>query len=177
LEPTEALLMKRWQKGDATAAAAVVERYTGALGATAYSVLGDASLAQDAVQEAFTRAAARVGGLNGVDRLGPWLLGIVRHAALDLARKRRREVPIGDRDGEARGTPETDAARSELRDRLQRAIDALPADQREVFAMKYVAGLRYADIALAIGTTPEAVSQKLWRIRQKLQEELREFRP
>lgn len=177
MEPVDALLKKRWQRGDAGAATEVVERYSGALGATAYAVLHDASLAQDVVQEAFERASARRADLNGVDRLGPWLLGIARHVALDIARKRRKEVSLEDRDGCARGRPDAEASRSELREHLQRSLDALPTDQREIFAMKYMAGLRYADIARATGSTPEAVSQKLWRIRQRLQEDLKEFRP
>lgn len=177
MEPTDALLMQRWRAGDTAAAATVVDRYAGALGAAAYAVLGDAALAQDAVQETFMRASARLPDSNGVDRLGPWLLGIVRHVALDVVRKRRREVPMADHDGPAGGTTDGDAAKAELRECLQRALEALPADQREVFAMKYVSGLRYAEIARATGTTPEAVSQKLWRIRQKLQHELKEFRP
>jgi RNA polymerase sigma factor (sigma-70 family) len=56
-------------------------------------------------------------------------------------------------------------------------VAALPDDQRDIFAMKYVAGMSYAQVAQAAGITPEAVSQKLWRIRQKLQRELQEFKP
>jgi len=54
---------------------------------------------------------------------------------------------------------------------------ALPEDQRDIIAMKYVAGMSYAAIAGVLGITPDAVSQKLWRVRQKLQNELLEFRP
>jgi RNA polymerase sigma-70 factor (ECF subfamily) len=177
LEPVDALLMKRWQAGDATAAAQACERYGSTLYAVAYAVLGDGALAEDAVQETFARAAANPRSVIGVERLGPWLAGITRHAAIDMARKRRREEPLGERETAARHTPYGEATRHELRDHLQQAVDRLPADQREIFALKYIAGLRYADIARVVGTTPEAVSQKLWRIRQKLQEELKEFRP
>ncbi|MEK7795061.1 MAG: sigma-70 family RNA polymerase sigma factor, partial [Candidatus Hydrogenedentota bacterium] len=77
----------------------------------------------------------------------------------------------------ASGTPESDAIRAELRERLRVAVARLEPDQREVFLLKYQAGLGYADIARSLSTTPEAISQKLWRIRKKLQLELREFKP
>jgi RNA polymerase sigma-70 factor (ECF subfamily) len=177
LDTTDALLVKRWKSGDAAAVTQICERYTGTLYAVAYAVLGDSSLAEDAVQEAYTRATANFGALDRVERLGPWLVSVARHAALDVARKRRREEPFGSRDATVLRTPHADAVRTELREQLRQAIGRLPEDQREVFALKYIAGLRYAEIAHAVGTTPEAVSQKLWRIRQRLQEELKEFRP
>ena len=67
--------------------------------------------------------------------------------------------------------------RNEAANALRDALAALPEDQRDIIAMKYVAGMSYADIARVLGISPEAVSQKLWRVRQKLQSELLEFRP
>jgi len=67
--------------------------------------------------------------------------------------------------------------RNEAAGALREAMAALPEDQRDIIAMKYVAGMSYAAIAGVLGITPDAVSQKLWRVRQKLQNELLEFRP
>lgn len=177
MEPNDANLVSRWRQGDPLAVSEVMDRYADALGAVAYSVLGDRVLAQDAVQEVFARATARLDTLNGVIRLGPWLLGIVRHAALDFRRKRKREVPLDGHEPQAPATPAADAARAELRERLREAIDRLPEDQRDIFVLKYMAGMSYAEIGRTVGITPEAVGQKLWRIRQKLQADLEEFRP
>ena len=176
MEPTDANLARRWQRGDGTAAATVVTRYTDALGAVAFAVLGDFSLAEEAVQETYARAAKRIDQLKKPERLGAWLMGIARHVALDALRQRKREVPLTANAYRARGHPALHAARTELAERLYTAIAGLPENQRDLFAMKYVAGMSYAEIGRVLDMTPEAVGQKLWRIRKKLQDKLKEFR-
>jgi RNA polymerase sigma-70 factor (ECF subfamily) len=176
---TDGALARLWQGGDARAAARLVDRYTDALGAVAYTILGNAGLAEEAVQEAFSRAAREIGRLAEPGKIGPWLVSIVRHAALDTIRKRghRREDPLDSHDARDTRDPAALAQRGELAEQIRRAVAALPDHQRDIFAMKYVAGMSYAQVAQAAGITPEAVSQKLWRIRQKLQRELQEFKP
>jgi len=177
LEPTDADLVRRWRRGDGKAVAIVVRRYTNALGAVAFAILRNRSLAEEAVQETFVRAAARIGRLENTARLGPWLVGIARHVALDLSRKRARTpLPLTE-EVAAPGNPGSEASTSEMAQRLREVVAALPEDQRDVFAMKYVAGMSYAAIGQALAMTPEAVSQKLWRVRQKLQQQLEEFLP
>lgn len=177
MEPSDASLVRGWRRGDGNAAAAVVARYTDALGAVAFAILGDLSLAEEAVQEAFARAAARITELKDADRVGSWLAGIARHVALDIFRRRRRERPLTVHAPAALSNPGRDAALAEMAERLREVVAGLPDDQRDVFAMKYVAGMSYAEIARALDMTAEAVGQKLWRVRQKLQQKLEEFRP
>ena len=173
MDKPDTLLARRWQLGDGRSAAALVERYTDVLGAVAYGIVRDFTLAEDVVQETFFRAARRIRTLRDAARLGPWLVGIARNVAHDVLRKRMRETPWNGREPESnQGGPDREAERSELRALLHEAIEDLPDDQRDVFAMKYVAGMSYRDIAHALGMTSDAVSQKLWRVRQKLQSKL-----
>ncbi len=173
----DASVVRRWRSGDGNAAAAAVERYTGALGAIAYGVTRNRALAEDAVQETFARATRTLAQLKNPARLGPWLVGIVRHVAIDMMRRRSHERPMSDCDIAADSNPGHEAMRNEAAARLGEALAALPEDQRDIIAMKYVAGMSYGAIAETLGMTPDAVSQKLWRVRQKLQKELLEFRP
>lgn len=177
MEPNDATLLMQWKGGDSLAARMVVERYAGTLGAVAYALLRDASLAEETVQETFARASANLDKSNGVQKLGPWLVGIARHVAVDTMRKRRREVPFAGQEVHARSSPVGEACRHELQACLTKALDALPDDQRELFTMKYMAGLTYADIGRALGMSTEAVGQKLWRIRRRLQDALKEHQP
>ena len=179
MEPTDASLVRQWQSGDGTAAAAIVARYTDALGAVAFGVLGDFSLAEEAVQESYVRAARRISTLKDPGRLGAWLVGITRHVALDMARRRMRrgEIPLHADVLAAPDNPGRDAARAEMAERLRAAVSGLPEDQRDIFAMKYVAGMSYVRIGRTLGMSPDAVGQKLMRVRRKLQQELKEFRP
>ncbi len=171
------ILVLRWQQGDSGAAACVVKRYNAALGAVAYGILRDASLSEDVVQETFIRATRQLHTLDGVHTLGGWLMGIARHVALDMRRKRRREVPLTHDIRQTNSHPGREAGRAELREHLRSAVEALPQDQRDLYAMKYVADMSYRDIGRALDMTPAAVGQKLWRVRQKLQRALKRFYP
>lgn len=175
-EPESALVL-RWQEGNADAAAELARRYAPAAGAVAYGILRDAALCEDVVQETFARATKSIRKLRSEERVGPFLVGIARHIALDMARTRSRSVSLGEDGWVARRDPAKDAARGELRARLREAVAKLPDDQRELFLMKYVSGMRYDEIARTVGITSDAVGQKLWRIRRKLQRELEDFRP
>ena len=178
MDKPDTLLARRWQLGDVSSAAALVERYTDVLGAVAYGIVGDFTLAEDVVQETFARAARRIRTLRDPARLGAWLVGIARHVAHDVLRKRVRETPWNGQEPRSnQGGPGREAERSELRSLLHKAIADLPEDQRDVFSMKYMAGMSYRDIAHALGMTSDAVSQKLWRVRQKLQSKLEGVRP
>ncbi len=173
----DAALARQWRAGDREAVAVAAERFSKTLGAVAYAALGDHALAEDVVQETFARAHRVIRTLKEDGKLASFLTGIARNIAMDTLRKRGRERPLEFDGRAASGTPESDAIRAELRERLRVAVARLEPDQREVFLLKYQAGLGYADIARSLSTTPEAISQKLWRIRKKLQLELREFKP
>lgn len=169
-------LARRWKRGDPGAALEAHRLFARPMAAVAWNITRDASLAEDVVQESFARAATAVRRLKDEDALGAFMLNIARNVARDQVRGRSRETPLGSSAErfEARGdTPE----RAELRESLRRAVDSLPEDQRELFLMKYTSGLGYREIALALGTTPDAVGQKLWRIRKKLRNELKDLHP
>lgn len=170
-------LVRAWCSGDGAAFGALAERYAAALGAVAFGVLRDHTLAQDVVQETFLRAQRTPDRLAKSDGPGPYLMGIARHVALDLLRRRARERPMPAAAKLDHNSPASEAARAELRERLQEAVESLPADQKELFLMKYVGGLTYRDIARATALSEEAVGQKLWRIRKKLQQSLEDVHP
>lgn len=169
-------MARRWRQGDRNAAAEVAGRYADALGAVAYGILGDVSLSEDVVQETFARAAKRRDALRQEERLGGYLVGIARNVAVDVSRQRRRETGLGD-NHRAASDPGMDASRAELAEALREAVGALPEDQRDLFLMKYVSNMRYAAIGRVLGMSGNAVGQKLWRIRMKLQKQLEDFRP
>ena len=176
MSPSDAELVRRWQRGDSTAAAALTRRHRDAVGAVVWAILRSPEGIEDALQETFLRATRAIRRLEHPDRVASFLAGIARHVAVDMLRQNNRHARTA---GEvhAAPSPEVSAERAELRRKLDAALNALPQDQRELFLLKYVAGLSYADIARTLDTTPEAIGQKLWRIRQKLQRDLAEFHP
>lgn len=176
-QPSDSVLAQRWQAGDATAAALVVERYANALGAIAYSVVRDVGLAEEVVQESMVRATQRIGTLRDGEKLGAFLIGIARNVAFDMMRHKGREAVLDPENLAAPDDPSAAASRLELEQRLKQAVELLSDEQREIFMLKYVSDLRYGEIAVTLGMTENAVAQKLWRIRQKLQKLLEDLRP
>jgi RNA polymerase sigma-70 factor (ECF subfamily) len=73
-------------------------------------------------------------------------------------------------------TPERELAQKELGDRLQRALNNLPFDQRTAIVLREVDGLSYDEIAFSLGVAIGTVKSRLTRARQALRLELREDR-
>lgn len=175
VDPQDKTLARRWQRGDRAAAQLAAERFAPALGAIAYGITRDASLAEDVVQETFVRATENIHRLRDESKLGSFLMTIARNAAHDTARRRKREVALTPGHDVALGDTDAAMQRRERAEAVRQAIETLPEDQREIVLMKYVSSMRYRDIAKALCMTEDAVAQKLLRIRRKLHEQLKEF--
>ncbi|MCJ7709435.1 MAG: hypothetical protein MUQ32_01260, partial [Chloroflexi bacterium] len=76
--------------GDEVAFARIVNAYHGDLVRVAYVVAGDAELAQDAAQSAWSIAWRKLGSLRDPDRLRPWLVSVAANEARQLVRRRSR---------------------------------------------------------------------------------------
>lgn len=114
---------------------------------------GDRSQAEDALQASYLKILDGRARFDGRSRFTTWLFGIVRRTA---AEERRRAhvrnwlslTRLGSsqaRDG--RPDPATALERSETRWRLERALVALPARQREVLHLVFYQDLTIAEAA------------------------------
>lgn len=137
-------------------------------------LLRDDQDAQDAVQEAFLRAARFAGGFRGGDRRA-WLLAIVRNVCYtQLSRNRTaadkvafdEELHHGAADQAA--DPETIAFNRIDREALIHALEALPVEYREAIVMREMEGLSYQEIAGAAGIPIGTVMSRLARARERL---------
>jgi len=170
-------LMERASRGDPNAERALYEAHVERVYRLAYRMSGDDDLARDITQDTFIRAFARLGEFRGDAALATWIHRIAVSVALNTLQKvkrlRSREAPIEEADTVA-GT----ARRSEpdLRDRLHRAIDALPDGYRMVFVMHDVEGYTHEEIGEALGIQSGTSKAQLFRARGKLREALADFR-
>lgn len=136
-------------------------------------LLRDEHDAQDAVQEAALRAFRYFHGYSGGDARA-WLLAIVRNCALDWMRRHRtddRSVSFTDGiDVAIDESHETDAEAigSSERDRVRRAIDALPVEFREVIVLRELQEMSYREISEVAGVPVGTVMSRLARGRQRL---------
>lgn len=141
----------------------------------ARSLARDAADADDLVQAALERALkARAQWQEGT-RLDSWMYRIVRNSWIDEARARSRRaqtfVPEVAGAAVADHAHEAIERRAELRD-VGRAMEALPAEQREVIALVLVEGLAYKEAAEILDIPMGTLTSRLTRGRQALMRRL-----
>ena len=118
--------------------------------------------AEDAFQETFLRALRAYDRLDHGEHLRAWVLTIASRVAIDTLRRKRPEALDGE--------PATHDERPVLA-QLEHLADELPPTERTAVVLRYGFDLDYADIAAALGSTPEAARQAassgVRRLRQK----------
>jgi len=130
--------------------------------------------AEDVVQEAYLRAFRFFDGFRGGD-VRAWLLTIVRNTYytwLSSNRLRDLSAPLEDEDWELESDapdPELNAIQTSERDRLEHAIEALPAEFREVLTMREIEEMSYKEISDIVGIPIGTVMSRLARARKRLQ--------
>lgn len=141
---------------------------------------GDRAAAEDCAQEAFLRAFKALAGFDprGPARASTWLLTIATRVCLDESRRRRRRpVELLAQAGVGHADPhdshESAQARA-LGARVQRALAALPAEQREVFVLRVLCEHSEAETAAALGVETGTVKSRLSRARSSLRDALAE---
>lgn len=172
-------LLARCQAGDPAALRAFVERYQRPVFALLSRIIGRHSEVEDLAQETFLKAIRALPGFDpgGAARLSTWLLTIATRLALDVCRKRAREQRSAvAAERVAASTPEHDAQRSQLRDAIAAAVEALPEEQRAAFVLAEFHGFGIEDIAQALQAPPATVKTRLFRAREKLSRALAQHR-
>ncbi len=169
-------LISRVLAGDAGAERALYEAHVERVYRLAYRLAGREDLAQDFTQEAFLRAFGRLATFRGDAALSTWLHAITVSVSLNglrrVKRQRERERPLDDAAPLGR---EAVRAEPDLKDRLHRAIDALPDHYRVVFVMHDVEGYTHEEIGAAL-EVPEGTSKaRLSRARARLRKDLAAF--
>src|SRR5437867_7986447 len=133
--------------------------------------------AQDVVQEAYLRAFKSFAGFHGGNGRA-WLLTIVRNTSYTLLKKNRAVDLTTTFDEEIHGSgdevvsPVTILERSDNAELIKEAMDHLPAEFREILALRHQEGLSYKEIAEIAQIPPGTVMSRLARARGKLKEYL-----
>ncbi|MGN9775185.1 RNA polymerase sigma factor [Micromonospora sp. H33] len=129
-----------------------------------YAVTGDLGEAQEAVQEAFTRALARPRRFVRLDNPEAWL----RRVAVNVARTRHRRRRVLDRLLHRIGPPPMVADTAPEHLALLAALRELPTGQRQALALHYLVDLPVDEVAHALGVSVGTVKSRLSRGRTAL---------
>lgn len=181
-------LIARAQQGDVAAFRQLVERHQRRAFAIALALVRDENDARELVQDAFLRVFKGLQSFQGGSSFFTWLYRIITNLSIDLIRKPGRQLADIDEtrfDGEdaqeadfpllsrVDGSDPVDVVRrSEIAQRLQTALDALPPYHRGVIVMREIEGLSYEEMAQAMGVSKGTIMSRLFHARQKLQKAL-----
>jgi RNA polymerase sigma-70 factor, ECF subfamily len=159
----------RAKVGDRDALRFLYLRYADNVYGYVCSIVRDEHEAEDVTQQIFAKL------MSALERYEPrsvpfsaWILRVAHNASIDHVRA-RRAVPC-----EEVRSPEQEAedvGRERLAD-LREALESLPAEQREVIVLRFIAGFSPGEIAERIGRSEDAVHGLQHRARRTLRREL-----
>ncbi len=161
--------------GDTRALEALYRQHHEAVRAFARRLLGNASIAEDLVHDVFLAAPAAFRGYRGDSEVRTFLLSVAvnkaKHHLRAAARLRRAMDRLGDEPAPGRvPTPDEAAERRQLAEELQRALDALPIEQRVVVVLCAVEDRTAAEASAIVGAPENTVRTRLFHAKRKLRE-------
>jgi len=173
---TDATLVRRVLEGDPRAFTILVDRHLQPCLRFATRMLGGRHDAEDVTQEALLRAYRALATYDPAGSFRTWLFAILvnrcRTSLLQRSRYVRRVVT--DEDAMHNAVSSDDAAATELRIEIERALALLEPDQREAFLLKHVEQLGYDEMAVVTGAGVSALKMRVKRACERLQELLGE---
>jgi RNA polymerase sigma-70 factor (ECF subfamily) len=171
--PDLARLLGAVAAGDRAALRRIYETQSVRLFGLANAILRDRDAAADALHDAFLRVSQRAAQFDpSRGAAAAWLAGIVRHAALDQARRRGRELPSDDPSlGDAAVAPEAlerVVASAEGR-KLRECLERLEEKNRNGILLAFVHGLSHTQVAerlsLPLGTAKAWIRRGLLQLK------------
>lgn len=189
VQSNDSALVERAAGGDRSAQRELFEMYREAAYAVALRVTGRHDDALDVAQDAFIKAFEGLHEFQRESGFKTWLLRICTNRALDLLRSRKVRLAVSvdaqAEDGSPGNAaiPSGDAApderieQSETADRIRRALEELPPQQRAAFALFASGELSYGEIAAALDVPIGTVMSRLYHARRKLFELLGDLAP
>lgn len=175
---TDATLVRRVLDGDPRAFTTLVDRHLQPCLRFATRMLGGRHDAEDVTQEALLRAYRALATYDPAGNFRTWLFAILvnrcRTSLLQRSRYVRRVVT--DEDAMHSAVSGDDAAATELRIEIERALALLEPDQREAFLLKHVEQLGYDEMAAVTGAGVSALKMRVMRACDRLRELLSDVR-
>lgn len=169
---SDAELVQEVLDGSKDAYAELVCRYERPAKAAALHILGDYHAAEDAAQDAFVKAYQQLHRLSSPDAFGSWLLTTTRRCALDVARKKKSDVPL-----DAIAHMPAHQRNGHLDDEKRQLLDGLMRlgeSERQVLLLRYFGSHTVQQVADITGRSVGTVTKQLSRAHQNLRTRIKE---
>ncbi|MCQ2419009.1 MAG: sigma-70 family RNA polymerase sigma factor [Clostridia bacterium] len=180
----EAKLIALAQKGDETAFEQLVLLYQKRVYNLALRMVQNPDDAFDLSQEAFLKAWKNLPNLKADAAFSTWLFRMTSNECIDFLRRSKRQKTVSltvesDDDEEVQldmpdtaPGPEEAAIRAEEQALLQKAMEQLPPDHRQILTLRIVDDLDYRQISEVLGIAEGTVKSRLARARDNLRKNL-----
>jgi RNA polymerase sigma-70 factor (ECF subfamily) len=189
-EGGDADLIHRIQGGERAAFEGLYKRYIKKIYGLVFRMVGSAQEAEEVTQEAFLQVYKAIPGFQGKSSFYTWIYRIATNVALQHVKKasrRRRETSFEEAletDAPAPGIgahiafgcPEKAAESRDFYTALEKAINALPPNQRVVMILGPIQGHTYEQMAQITGTSEEIIKGRLHRARENIRAWLKHHR-
>jgi RNA polymerase sigma-70 factor (ECF subfamily) len=188
-DPADEWLLSAYRDGDAAAFETLLGRYRGPLFNVVLRSVRDRGRAEEIYQDVWMKVIERAEDFRGDAKFSTWLYTIARNLCIDHQRKMKfrrhasldQPVPGSEQAWAAEATnpgPSTEAlaAGRIMQNRIERAVQALPDEQREVFLLRQLQGLAFDEIAAVVGAPANTVKSRMRYALERLQRSLRDWK-
>jgi RNA polymerase sigma-70 factor (ECF subfamily) len=197
-EVDDAALVKSLRDGDERVFSDLVQQWSGVMLRLALAHVANRAVAEEVVQEAWLTVLRSIDRFECRSALRTWVLGIVVNIARSRARVERRSIPVPD-DGPSVDadrflpadhprwphhwkteparwrTPEEELLAGETLATIFKAIEQLPAAQREVLALRDLEGLSASEVCNILDLTDTNQRVLLHRARSRVRTALERY--
>lgn len=162
--------------GSEDAFKSIYDRYARNVFGYARKMLGNSALAEDAVQETFTKLFRSLAYYDPLRPLKPYILKIAHNAVLDILKRQKQlkvEQQLGDEQASRVPDASALASRQEMKRELEKALLALAPEHRSVLVLRHLRALKVQEIADIHGCSDRAIRNRMKIAAGLLERELR----
>ena len=173
-DPPDEVLLAAYRKGDSGAFETLLGRYRGPIFNFLLRSARDRGRAEELYQDVWMKVIERCDEFRGDAKFSTWLYSIARNLSIDHQRKMkfrghasldapepRSGQPAGDRVPNPGPSTEQLASGALMKERIARAVEGLPEEQREVFLLRQLQGLAFREISEVVGVPANTVKSRM----------------
>jgi len=168
-------LLRRAKEGDEAAFAQLVGRFERLVRAAVVRLTGDSEAGDDLVQDVFLQLWRVLPAFTSAATLPSWLRKVAVNAVISRWRRedsqrRRLEAMLAAYPPPAQDSPVATLVEEESRDQVRAALEALPADLRNILTLRIYENMSYDELAASLGLEVGTVRSRLFRARQMMKD-------
>jgi len=180
MQPSDEYLIQKAREEDRSAFEQLYNRYKKAIFAYIYRMIGDRAVAEELTQEAFVKVYTNLARYRPTGKVSSWIYAIAGNLAKNELRNRGyrkaasietiissdEKLKLKDLLADKSLKPDDIAQNKELKTQIEKTIQCLSVNHREVLVLCDVQGLSYEDAAEIIGCSVGTLASRLSRARQ-----------